>query len=218
MSSSSAASPSWRSSAALQERPRARHHDRVVLDREDRAVLVVERRAGDLADLARLAPFDQLVELVPVLDLERRHEAVVAVAEERAHPRGSDDERIAEQRLDVAVEIEPADGALELRLDERLDLLVEGKLADDLVQRLELIALEVRLDRDGERRLLGQVAERRIERAAAVAAATTEADGEQARRQGEQTTGERRPHGASESRGSPCPHPLHRYHRSASAR
>ena len=57
-------------------------HQRVVLDREDRTVVVVDRRTRHVALFLRLRLVDQAVERLGVLNLEHGNEVVIGVGEE----------------------------------------------------------------------------------------------------------------------------------------
>ena len=109
----------------------------------------------------------------------------VAAAQERRRVGGADHERVAEQRDDVLLEVDPGGLLGERAQDELLDRPAERELLEDRVERLVLVAVRVRVDHDGERRVLGQVAQRAVERARGVIAAAA-AEGRHRATHGEQ--------------------------------
>ena len=161
---------------------RAGDDQRVVLDREAVAVVLVERRAGLLAALLGAGLLQRVGELAAVLGLDRADEVVrVAFGGEGLGVHGADHERVAEQRLDVVVVGDVPAARLDLLLELLLDLPTERQLVHERGEVLVLAALHVRVDRDDERRVLGQEAEPGLERAARAAAVTAPAAGDRDR-------------------------------------
>ena len=75
---------------------------------------------------------------------------------------------------------------LELLAQAVLELPAEGELLDQVLQRLVLVAVEVRVDRNRKRSVLRKVGQRGVERAPGVAIAPASCD-----QQGEQDQGDR---------------------------
>jgi hypothetical protein len=147
----------------------AGHDQHSVVDREGVAVAVlVELCAALLAGLLRVVALDQLLELVLVPCLDGRHElvvigALVTAVHERAHIWRADHELVAEQGLDVGFEVEVV--ARQAIFEALGHLVREREPLSDLLYRLHLVALGIGLEGDDQRRILGQVAERVVERA-----------------------------------------------------
>jgi hypothetical protein len=107
---------------------------------------------------------DDPVERVGVLYLYRGHEVAVRARQERGRIGRADHERIAEQRLDVLVVGDALGARLEL-VAQRLGYApAPGEAPEDLLERLVLVALDVRVDRHRERRPGRDVGERGLER------------------------------------------------------
>src|SRR6185312_8637868 len=144
-------------------------------------VLLVERGAVRGAVRVQvLAVLEEPLELALVLDLEGDDEAAV-IAQDALRVRGAEHDLVAEQGLDLRVEVEA------LLVDRLLELLghlaAERELVRDRAERLPLGAVQVGVDRDDERRALRQVAEGVVERVLAAAtarAAAAAADGDRA--------------------------------------
>jgi hypothetical protein len=156
-----------------------REHHEVVLHGEHRVPDLVQRRAGGLARLLRLLARNEVVELVLVLGPDRRDEVVVRLGRDGLRARGAHHQRVAEHGLHVVVEVQAAARLLDPVLEALLDLAAERELPDQLVERLELVAVQVRVDRERERRVLRQHRERRVEGAAGVVSAAASGEREQ---------------------------------------
>ena len=104
--------------------------DQVVLHREDRVAVLVERRARGLPGLLRLRLRHEVVELVLVLRLHGGDDVV------RRGRGGPHDDRVAEHRLYVVVEAHAAGGLLELLQKAALDLAAERELLSSLSSAL----------------------------------------------------------------------------------
>ena len=184
VSASRCSSPSARSSDSVKELLGAREDHHVVLDGEHGAVVLVDGRAGLLALLGRPRLVDQAVERVRVLHLDGGHEVVVLrVVGEGGHVRRADHERVPEQRLHVLLEVDvllAAGKLLREHLLHRLD--AQRELGEQGVDRLDLVALEVGVDRDGERGLRGHVGQRLVERPGRVVVALPHSPRRRARR------------------------------------
>ena len=173
--------------------------DHGAVHREDRAAVLVLGGSGRLTRLLRAALVHQVVERVLVVGLEGGDEVVVPlITDERGHIERAHHEWIAEHRLHVLLEVHAAVGIGQLVGDQLLDRLVaERELAENRVERLVLISVQIGVDRHRERGVGGKVGEAGVQwaRAVVVTAAPGEDDGEQACGQGEE--GKRAPHGAA---------------------